>query len=306
MDLNDMKVFLAIVQTGSITAAADSLFISQPTISYRMKNLEKELGVRLIQRGQGIHCLDLTPAGERLVEYAQRWLDLSREIMSIKSDLPAFELQIGSVDSVNLYLLMPFYELLSREFPSAKLRIRTQQTLEIYHMIETRELDAGFVLREVESGRFHLEPVFREKMLFVRKRGKTDSAGIIHAQDLDPRRELYIEWSPAFVAWHNRMWDSNIPPYLWIDSVPLMNSFLCQPGYWGICPESVVATLNAENRLEVLELAETPPERVTYFVTHTAPTATTSHNLKLFRQVFDLFRKTHSAYPAQPCLEERH
>ncbi|MCI2056938.1 MAG: LysR family transcriptional regulator [Oscillibacter sp.] len=292
MDLNDMRIFLAVVQTGGITAAAQSLFISQPTISYRIKNLEKELGVRLFQRGQGIHNVDLTPAGERLVDYAQRWVDLSREIQNIQSDIPEFELQLGCVDSLNLYLLMPLYESLSRAFPSAKIRIRTQQSLEIYHMVETRELDGGFVLRELESDRFHLEPVFAEKMQVVRKRTGLPHGKQIQPQELDRRKELYIEWSPSFVQWHNIQWDVTVPPYLWIDSVPLMRSFLQRPGIWSICPESVIASLSPADDLEILDLAPAPPDRITYFVTHAAPTGSVKRNLDLFREAFDPFLST--------------
>lgn len=289
MDLNDMRVFLAIVETGGITAAADSLFTSQPTISYRVKKLEKELGVSLFQRGQGLRFVDLTPAGERLVDYARRWIDLSQEICGIREELPKFELQIGCVDSVNLFLLMPLYEKLSREFPSAKIRIRTQQSLEIYHMIETRELDAGFVLRELEGDHFHLEPVFRERMLVVQKCEGTPETGRIRPQDLDPQKELYIQWSPAFVQWHNTVWDPGISPYLWIDSVPLMSSFLHQPGYWGICPESVIASLTATAGIETMELTPSPPDRVTYFVTSTAQSNASKRNVTLFRDVFDCY-----------------
>jgi DNA-binding transcriptional LysR family regulator len=302
MDLNDMNVFLAVVETGGITAAADSLFISQPSISYRIKNLEKELGVSLFQRGQGLRSVELTSAGERLVDYAKRWLDLAQEIRGIREEIPKFELQIGCVDSVNLFLLMPLYEKLSRDFPSAKIRIRTQQSLEIYHMIEARELDAGFVLRELEGDHFHLEPVFRERMLVVQKCEGTPESRRIRPQDLDPQKELYIQWSPAFVQWHNTVWDPSIPPYLWIDSVPLMSSFLHQPGYWGICPESVITSLTAAAGIETMELTQSPPDRVTYFVTNTVPSNASKRNLALFRDDFDRYL-ARSPYKAIPSAE---
>lgn len=292
MDLNDMRAFLAVVRTGGITTAADSLFISQSTISYRIKNLEKELGMTLIRRGQGLRTVELTPAGERLITYAERWVVLWQEIQNIQIENPRFELQIGSVDSVNLFILMPLYEMLSRKYPSAKLRIRTQQSLEIYHMIESRELDAGFVLRKLVNDRFHLEPVFREKMLVVRKRGSEAHARKIRPQELDPRNELYIEWSPAFVQWHEMKWDSSVPPYLWIDSVHLMNSFLNQPQFWGICPESVVAAMERNGAIEILELTEAPPDRVTYLVTNAEPSMSVQQNLTLFRDMLNEYRRT--------------
>lgn len=76
MDLYD-RVFLAIAETGGITAASDSLFISQSTVSYRVKKLEKELSVSLFQRGRGLRFVALIPADERLLDYARWWIDLS-------------------------------------------------------------------------------------------------------------------------------------------------------------------------------------------------------------------------------------
>lgn len=290
MNLCDIQAFLAVVQTGSITNAANSLFTSQSTISYRIKMLEEELGVILFQRGQGFRTIELTAAGKRLITYAERWITLFQEIQGIKKEIPGIELQIGSVDSLNLFILMPLYEMLSCEYQSVKIRIRTQQSLEIYRMIESRDLDIGFVLLNIESDRFVSKPVFREKMYLIRKRDGRYGDGPIHPSQMDCRDELYIEWSPAFVQWHTTWWDSSIPPYLWIDSVPLMRSFMKQPRFWAICPESVVADLQQTSEIEVHRLTSSPPDRITYMVTHISPGAVVEKNIKLFENVFEQFR----------------
>ena len=51
MELRELKYFLAVAQTGSISAAADSLYITQPSLSRQMKNLEAEAGGELFERG---------------------------------------------------------------------------------------------------------------------------------------------------------------------------------------------------------------------------------------------------------------
>ena len=50
MTYGDMEAFLSILRNGSITAAADALFITQPALSRKLKSLEQELGVRLFER----------------------------------------------------------------------------------------------------------------------------------------------------------------------------------------------------------------------------------------------------------------
>jgi DNA-binding transcriptional LysR family regulator len=71
MDLYQINYFLAIVETGSFTKAADSLFVSQPSLSAGIKKLEQELGVVLLERG-GRKVL-LTAAGNLFLEKAKKY-----------------------------------------------------------------------------------------------------------------------------------------------------------------------------------------------------------------------------------------
>lgn len=59
-----IEAFLAIVQTGSISKAAELLHLSQATVSYRLKTLEKEMGGLLVERRKGAPKISLTPKGE--------------------------------------------------------------------------------------------------------------------------------------------------------------------------------------------------------------------------------------------------
>ena len=74
MTYGDMEAFLAIMRHGSITAAAEALFITQPALSRKLKSLERELGFRLFERVQGRHKLSLTGKGQEFVPLAEkRW-----------------------------------------------------------------------------------------------------------------------------------------------------------------------------------------------------------------------------------------
>src|SRR5229473_2964019 len=77
MTLRHLKIFRAVVSGGSLTEAAAQLRVSQPAVSMQMKELQAELGVRLFN-SRGRH-LDLTPAGNELLTYADRILNLSDE-----------------------------------------------------------------------------------------------------------------------------------------------------------------------------------------------------------------------------------
>ena len=64
MNQADIETFLMLVKTRNITKTAESLYVSQPTVSHRLKLLEEELGVPLLIRKKGYKKVELTPKGE--------------------------------------------------------------------------------------------------------------------------------------------------------------------------------------------------------------------------------------------------
>ena len=76
MDFHQLQYFVAIAESGSITAAAKKLFLSQPPLSMQMKRLEKELGCILFLRGA--REVQLTEAGKLLYTRAKSMLELRR------------------------------------------------------------------------------------------------------------------------------------------------------------------------------------------------------------------------------------
>ena len=73
--MTDMEIetFLTVLRSGSMTAAAQALYITQPTLSARLQTLEDEVGTPLFVRGKGLRRLELTEAGTRFLPLAQRW-----------------------------------------------------------------------------------------------------------------------------------------------------------------------------------------------------------------------------------------
>ena len=72
----ELSTFLAIVKYGSISLAAEKLYITQPAISRRLLSLENELGYALLERRKGKRAMELTPEGREFISVAQRWLSV--------------------------------------------------------------------------------------------------------------------------------------------------------------------------------------------------------------------------------------
>lgn len=74
MDTNTLRTFIALAQIKNFTKTAQQLFVAQSTVTNRIHDLETELGKELFVRTH--KQVDLTPAGEKFLEYAQRFIDL--------------------------------------------------------------------------------------------------------------------------------------------------------------------------------------------------------------------------------------
>src|SRR5574337_956859 len=80
-----LQVFHAVAKHGSFTRAAEHLFMTQPAVTFQIKQLEEHYNTRLFERGHG--KIALTPAGEIVMAYAERILDLNEELETRVSEL---------------------------------------------------------------------------------------------------------------------------------------------------------------------------------------------------------------------------
>lgn len=73
MNQGEIDAFLAIVEQGTLSGAAETLYLTQSALSSRLELLEKETGARLVRRRKGIRRIELTEAGKRMVPVARKW-----------------------------------------------------------------------------------------------------------------------------------------------------------------------------------------------------------------------------------------
>src|SRR3954454_6808026 len=109
MDLKDLRYFAAIAESGSMTAAAKSLHVSQPTLTVAMQNLEEQLKTQVFVRERS--GVKLTAAGDELLEHAKQiFLLLEHAEQRVKGleseDVGTFI--IGSNESLGAYFLPDF------------------------------------------------------------------------------------------------------------------------------------------------------------------------------------------------------
>ena len=119
-----LETFSAVVENGSFTAAADALGISKPVVSKQVSQLEKHLGVQLLQRTT--RRLNLTQAGEVFASYSQRIMadvrDAEQSVLPLQSE-PRGRLRISAPESLAMSLLPEVLLSFQQQYPSIELDI---------------------------------------------------------------------------------------------------------------------------------------------------------------------------------------
>lgn len=142
MTLSELRYIVAVARERHFGHAAESCFVSQPTLSVAVKKLEEELGVGLFERGQGE--VSLTPAGERIVAQAQRVLEeagVIRELASQSKDQLAGALRVGAIYTIGPYLFPHLVPILAQRAGRMPLVIRENLTSILCDHLKQGELD---------------------------------------------------------------------------------------------------------------------------------------------------------------------
>jgi DNA-binding transcriptional LysR family regulator len=146
MELRQLEHFLAVVEEGTFTRAAERVSLTQPAVSLSIKKLEEEIGGPLFARD--VHDLSLTEAGRVLADYARRMIrlrdDATREMARLGS-MAAGSLTIAAHEAAAVYLLPVALRTYVKRFPDIKVGIYRSRLEEIPRQVMDRQVDLGFV-----------------------------------------------------------------------------------------------------------------------------------------------------------------
>lgn len=141
MDLRSLNIFIEVAELGSFTRAGEKLGYSQPTISFQIKQLEKEMGVPLFDRIG--HTVSLTDAGRDALSYAQNICHMSQEMVlgTAGRREASGVLRLGMADSLCAPLIAGHFGRFRSTYPKVSLHISTGDTGELLEYLDHNEVD---------------------------------------------------------------------------------------------------------------------------------------------------------------------
>lgn len=141
-----LQVFHAVAKNLSFTKAAEALFMTQPAVTFQIRQLEEQFNTRLFDRASG--RITLTPAGILALEYAERIIGLSSELDTRLKELTghvAGPLLIGASMTIGDYLLPQLIGEFKARFPAIVPRLFVANSEQVQNRIVERSLDLGFI-----------------------------------------------------------------------------------------------------------------------------------------------------------------
>jgi DNA-binding transcriptional LysR family regulator len=288
MNFNYIETFLSVVKQKNISRAAKELYIAQTTVTQRIKNLEKEIGLQLIERGKGMKEISLTPMGEEFYRLAEEWLRTKKKVDTLKNHGSLLNLMVGAVDSVNTFILPEAYRDNNARKNRMKLRIHTLHSDEIYAEVERRNIDIGFSLRDRVHSNVIVNKFLESSLVVIRVGARSGySSKIVKLHELDPNYELFIPWSLKYIEWHSHWWDPLNVSRVRLDSTHLLLKLLTDPIQWAIVPRIIAEKAIKLGNYEIYELNEKPPNYKIYKLTHSDPTTFSKKAVESFESYLE-------------------
>jgi len=261
----ELEAFLTVVRTGSVTAAARQLYITQPALSRRLRTLEEELGYPLLLRGKGVRVAELTEEGRAFVTLAEKYIQLWREARAIPQAERKQILRLSSVGSVSSYLLPEVFSAFMAACPDCSLQFHHHHSFEAYDHVARDDVDLALVSDDMFSREVQTIPLFREEMVLALSPGERYGA-VSHPTALDGKDEIRLPWNPEYDLWHDFWFPPIQSPRVLLDQMPLLEYFLRQRDLWAILPVSAAERMTAIPGVRIRRLREGPPERYIYYL----------------------------------------
>ena len=254
-----IEAFLIVCKQHSISKAAAELFISQSSLSIRLRTLEKEVGCPLFFRHKGSREMVLTEEGKRFYQLSLQYQDIVRSMLAIGNRKSS--LRLSALNSVSTYLLPPVYEQFMRDHPDIHLEIQDMTVEAACQSLLRGETDLAFTSDAPRTDAIRAELVMTEPMDLICAAGSCYSDGI-GPDELPVRQEVYVGWTDEFARWHQELWGVDAVPRIQLEIMSQLQMFMTKRDSWAVVPRSVADGLCAAGGRRLAAAFPLPERRI--------------------------------------------
>lgn len=162
------KVFYTVAKSGSLTAAAKELYVSQPAVSQSIRQLENQLGGRLFVRtARGI---ELTPEGNAMMERISRamgLIDEAEHTFAQMKQLMAGRVRMGAADTLCRFLLLDTIQQFHQQYPDVIIQVTNRTTRDTLQLLRLGKVDVGLINLPLDERDIEVTPVYQLNDCFV-------------------------------------------------------------------------------------------------------------------------------------------
>lgn len=168
MDMNKLRIFHRVVEEGSFSAAGRALYLSQPSVSAHIKDLEREAGLPLFERvGRGVRP---TPAGETLADYARRIFALqedAEQAIAAHRGAETGRVVVAASSTPGTYVLPPILGRFHDEHPGVEVRLEISDTAAVERRLLSLEADLGVTGEPIHPGGLEIRRWIPDELVLI-------------------------------------------------------------------------------------------------------------------------------------------
>ncbi len=168
MDLRHLETFVRIAELKSFTKAAEDLYLTQPTVSKQIVDLERFFGIRLIDRTK--RSVELTGAGAILFKYAKDFMELKKELIQTIADFKGLKngaIHLGASNIPGIYILPKVIKSFKEKYGDITLRMTISDSGDVITRTEQGQMDVGFVGAKDETRKLDYKKFLEDTIVMV-------------------------------------------------------------------------------------------------------------------------------------------
>ncbi|MEH8020977.1 HTH-type transcriptional regulator HdfR [Rheinheimera metallidurans] len=246
MDTELLKTFIEVQRTRHFGKAAENLYLTQSAVSFRIRQLEQQLGVNLFSRYR--NNIQLTPSGERLLPHAEAMLAaLQRAKLDVISAEQTIQLSIAGTTNVwDAFLLQGFIKI-QQSLTNLTWRADSMGKDQIARQVLERNLDLAILFDAPKIDEMKIDKLGDIKLLPVTTFTDNSAANAMQ------QHYIQIDWGTAFDIQHARFFPELPSPYLRTGSARIALELMQQSGGSAYLPDTMVQNLLLNKSLTLIE-----------------------------------------------------